>query len=114
MQASSPQRLSGDAEAMAAPSPADGVSSAGRAFPSPDWPSARRVFPNWLWSGLVPDKSSGKMGTEFAERPGGLDSAALDHARGRCYAIGEFFLLSMRLLDTRFLGVIGYAVVARF
>ena len=55
----------------------------GTGFASPDWPSARRLFPNWLWLGLVSDKGASAK----SSKPGdGLAAGVFDHARGKSYA----------------------------
>lgn len=56
---------------------ADGVSPG---FPSPDWPSARRIFPNWLWLGLVSEKRAIAKTTNSGDV---LATAEFDHARGK-------------------------------
>ncbi|CAM9377533.1 unnamed protein product, partial [Scytosiphon promiscuus] len=73
----------------------------GQVFESPDWPSARACFPNWVWSGLMSDEESLKKDGDIKEAVGaGTDSASLDHARGlfqslddflRTSTVGEFF-----------------------
>lgn len=52
-----------------------GVSLVGKVYSSPDWPNARKLFPDWLWSGLVPEARAYSSDNH-------KHTAALDHARG--------------------------------
>lgn len=93
-----PQTETEPAEATtttAVPQPAAAAAAAAKLFRSPDWPSARAFFPNWLWSGLVLDDP--KRGAGAGEALGGLDTASLEHARGGCI-FGNFLGFSKRLL----------------
>ena len=79
LKSSNPLQLQSES-AEAAGTTATPTAPSGKVFKSPDWPSARCCFPDWLWSGLVSDDP--KTATGAAEAPAGLDAASLDHARG--------------------------------
>lgn len=70
-----------------------GASATEKVYSSPDWPNARELFPDWLWSGLV---SEAKASTGDNADAGGSDMAALDHARGLFGKNGVFLLERLR------------------
>ena len=51
-------------------------------YASPDWPNARRLFPDWLWSGLIPEMKSNAISTNGTSGNDAVVAADLEHARG--------------------------------
>ena len=77
-----------------------------KAFPSPDWPSARRMFPNWLWLGLVSEEGPNRDKTTAGN---GLGAGGFDHARGQ-----DGVVVSQYLILESSVSFAGYVFQVRF
>lgn len=81
LQASNPLQPNAQSDSVSAAT----TQAPAKVFKTPDWPSARTNFPDWLWSGLVLGNGSLKTAGGDVDAPsegGGFDAASLDHARG--------------------------------
>lgn len=76
--------MDGDTKAsVASDAQITNVGAVDKIFPRPDWASAKGLFPDWLWSGLVSEEASMKKErVDCVPSADGMDTAALDHARG--------------------------------